>query len=139
MFVEGLVEEHNLARDFGRAQRLQFIEIVDRDDLGGEAVRGSGSASAQGRQHDLLGGSGNHLGVFDQFRGLCSANPVGNGDRLETDFQAQLAKFAGDVLRGGGGLGRTGSAGSDICREVRQFTVGVVVVERSGFDGGELL
>ena len=82
---------------------------------------------------------GNHAGILDQGGGFGAADPVRDGDGLEANLEAELAKFGGDVFGGGGGLERAGGAGSDVLGEVGELAVGVVVIQRGGFDGGKLL
>jgi hypothetical protein len=60
-------------------------------------------------------------------------------DLLEADFEAQLAEFGGDVFGGSRRLRRTCGASSNVFGEVSELAVGVVVIERGGFDGGKLL
>jgi hypothetical protein len=104
LLVEEFVKEDDLAGDFVVAESLEFVECVDRDYVGGEAVWRSGRASTQSSKNDLLCGAGNHSGILDECSGFGSANPVRNGDLLEADIQAEMAKLSGDVLRRGEGL-----------------------------------
>ena len=139
MLVEDFVEEDDLAGDFVAAEGLEFVEGVDGDDVGGEAVGRSGGASAERGENDFLCGVGNHSGILDEGGGFGAADPVRHDDRLEADLEAKLAKFGGDIFGGGAGLGRAAGARSDIFGEVSELAVGVVVVERGSFDGGKLL
>jgi hypothetical protein len=61
------------------------------------------------------------------------------GDWLKAHLEAEFAKLAGHVFGGGVGLGRAAGAWSDILGEVGDLAVGIVVIERGGFDGGKLL
>src|ERR1700722_16732514 len=42
LLVENFVEEHYLARDFVATERGEFVEVVDDDNVSGEAVRRCG-------------------------------------------------------------------------------------------------
>ena len=84
-------------------------------------------------------GAGHHAGILDQGSGFGATNPVRDGDWLEADIEAELAKFFGYVFGGSAGLGRPGGARSDVLGEVSELAVAVVVIERGGFDGGKLL
>jgi hypothetical protein len=64
---------------------------------------------------------------------------VRHRDGLKADFEAELAKFGGHVFGGGVGLRRTAGARSNVFGKVGELTVSVVVIQRSSFDGGELL
>ena len=139
MFVEEFIEEDDLAGDLVATESLKFFEGVDGDYVGGEAVGGCCRASAEGGEDNLLRGGGHHAGILDQGGGFGAANPVRDGDGLEADIEAEVAKFFGYVFGSGAGLGRPGGAGSDVLGEVSEFAVGVVVVQRGGFDGGKLL
>ena len=139
MLVEHFVEQHDLAGDFAAAERLEFLESVDGDDIGGKAVRGGGGAAAQSGQHDLLRSSGNHAGILDQRSGFGSADPMWHGDRLEANLEAQLAKLGRNVFRRRMGLRRSAGSRSDIFRQVGDLSVGVVVIQRGCLYGGKLL
>ena len=82
LFVEGFVEEDDLAGDFVATESLEFFERVDGHYVGGEAVGGGCRASAEGGEDNLLGGAGHHAGIIDQGGGFGAANPVRDGDRL---------------------------------------------------------
>ena len=139
LLVEDFIEEDDLAGDLVAAESLKFFEGVDGDYVCGEAICGCSRASAEGGEDNLLRGGGHHAGILDQGGGFGAAYPVRHGDGLEADIEAEVAKFFGYVFCSGAGLGRAGGAGSDVLGEVREFAVGVVVVQRSGFDGGKLL
>jgi hypothetical protein len=139
LLVEELVEKNDLAGNFVVAEGLEFVEGVDRYHIGCEAIRGSGGAAAESSQNDLLSGSGNHARVLDEGGAFGPANPVRHHDLLEANFEAQLAKFRGYILGGSTGLGRTAGARSYVLGEVGDLAVGIIVIQRGGFDGGKLL
>src|SRR5205807_10144059 len=136
LFVKDFVEQDNLACDFVATQSLEFFEGFDGDYFGGQAVGGSCCASTQGCQHDFLCSVGDQPRIIDEGGGLGSADPVGDGDLLQADFEAELAKFCGNVFGGGAGLERTGGARSDVLGEVDDLAVDDDVLARDGFEGG---
>src|SRR5258708_28808411 len=82
LLVEDFVEEDDLAGDLVVTKGLEFVEGVDGDDVGGEAVGGSGSAAAERGGGHLLCGVGDHSGIFDECGGLGPPNPEGGGELL---------------------------------------------------------
>ena len=47
LFIEDLVEENDLARDLVSTQLLEFLEVVDDHDIGGEAIGSGRRASTE--------------------------------------------------------------------------------------------
>ena len=139
MLVEELVEQDDLAGDFVPAESLELVESVDGDDVGSETVWRSGGAPTERGENDLLRGVRNHARILDEGSTFGAADPVRNRDWLEADVETELAKFGGDIFGGSTGLGRTGGARSDVLGQVGELAVGVIVIQGSGFDGGELL
>lgn len=84
-------------------------------------------------------GVGNHAGKLDERCGFRATDPVRDSGCLEADFEAELAKFGGNVLGGGASLWRATGARSNILGKVSQLAVGVIIIQRSRFNGGELL
>src|SRR6202030_4681322 len=66
LFVEDLVEEDDLAGNFFSAHGLEFVESVDNDHIGGQAIGGSRRAASQRGKDNLLAGIWNHSCVLDQ-------------------------------------------------------------------------
>ena len=96
--VELFVEEQNFAFDRIGAERLEVVEGVDDDDVGGESVGGRCDAAAEGGEDDLLRGVGRHPRPRDELAGLRSAHPVGDAGFFERDLCAERTHLGGDEL-----------------------------------------
>src|SRR5258708_40240684 len=106
LLVEDFVEEDDLAGDLVVTKGLEFVEGVDGDDVGGEAVGGSGSAVTERGEGHLLWGVGNHSGIFGECGGLGAKKPGGGRGLLEADFGPPAGHVGGPIFgapRGRGG------------------------------------
>src|ERR1019366_7873560 len=73
--VEGNVEEDNFAANFFAAESGKFVEVVDDDDLRGDAFGGSRRAAADGGENNSLCCLRHLARIFDELRFFLAANP----------------------------------------------------------------
>src|SRR5208283_2583450 len=116
--VEGNVEEDNFAGNFLTAKSGEFVEVVDDDDLRGEAFGGSRSAAADGGENNSLRCLRHLAGIFDELRFFLTANPVRDLRGLKVNIQAEAAHLGGDVFDGSLRLRRSGGARADVLGQV---------------------
>ena len=127
--VERNVEEDNFAGNFLAAESGELVEVVDDNDLRGEAFGGSRRAAADGGENDALGCLRHLAGIFDELGFFLAANPVGDLRGLQVNLEAEFAHLGGDVFGGSLRLRRTGGARADVLGQVRELMPGVVAGE----------
>src|ERR1035438_6728558 len=114
LLVENFIEEDDFSGDLVVAEGFQFVEVVDDDHVGSDAVGRRGSASAESGENHLLRGACGLACVFGELGGFSAANPVRNFDFLQVDIQTKRAQFGGNVIDGGFGLQRSGGARANV-------------------------
>ena len=127
--VEFFVEENDAAGNFFTAEGVEFGEIVDDDNFGGEAFGRSGGAVSESGEDDFLRGAGSHAGESGELGVFFAADPMRDHDFLKFYVEAEFFQFTGNILDGLLGLRRAGDARADIFGEVSDLTPGVVAGE----------
>src|ERR1017187_8992649 len=137
--VEGDVEEDNFAGNFFAAESGKFVEVVDDDDLRGEAFGGSRRTAADGGENNSLCCLRHLAGIFDELRFFLTANPVGDLRGLQVNLEAEFAHLGGDVFRGSLRLRRSGGARAYVLGQVRELMPGVVAGKSGVAHGLQLI
>src|SRR5207247_7819291 len=98
LFVEGIIEQHDLARDFVPRHRFQFVKISDGDQFGGNSIRRCRDACAERAQNNFLR---RVLHLSRKLNERCcffAAHPVRHHHSFELHFAAEDFHFTRNVL-----------------------------------------
>ena len=130
LFVEGIIEKYDLARDFVARKRFQFVKISDRDHFGDDSVRRRRDACPERTKHNLLGRVLRLSRKLNERRCFFPAHPMRHHYFLELHFTADGLQFVRDVINRFGRLCRSAQARPDVVREMRNLLVCVIATQR---------
>ncbi len=94
LFVERMIKQHNFPVHFFARQRFQLLKIAHADGIGIDSLRRSGDASAEGAQHDFLGGAGGLSGELREFGSFDATHPMRHHHFFQLHVAAERFHFA---------------------------------------------
>ena len=130
LFIEGIIEQNNFARDFFARQRFQLIQISYGDHVLGNSIRRRRDASAKCAQNNLLRRVLRLTWPLNQLRVFFAADPVRHQYFLQLHFAADRFQFACDVLNRFSRLRRSAQPRPDVVRQMRDLPKRIIAVQR---------